>query len=68
VERGVGALVDRMAVLEVEYARALAEAELAWIRRLVDQLVQGELEWDFSKMKSAIKITYDDIEYGPSNA
>jgi DNA-binding PadR family transcriptional regulator len=68
VERGVGALVDRVAVLEVAYARALAEAEMAWIQRLVDQLVHGELDWDFSKMHSNIHISHDDIEYSQSHA
>src|SRR5882672_5507233 len=31
VERGVGELVGRPAIIEVEYARALLEAELTWL-------------------------------------
>jgi DNA-binding PadR family transcriptional regulator len=45
VESGVGELVGRPSVLEVEYARALAEAEAAWVRALIDDLRSGRLTW-----------------------
>src|SRR5258708_11469239 len=41
VERNVGARVGRGSILEVEYARALLEAELAWVRSLIDDLTHG---------------------------
>src|SRR5712692_5552111 len=46
VERGVGELVGRPAVLEVEYARALLEAELGWLRSVIDDLRVGNLSWN----------------------
>jgi DNA-binding PadR family transcriptional regulator len=45
VERGVGALVGRPAILEVEYACALLEAELSWLRSIIDDLKSGKLSW-----------------------
>src|ERR1700694_5694848 len=46
VERGVGELVGRPSVLEVEYARALLAAELAWLRSVIDDLRLGRLTWN----------------------
>jgi DNA-binding PadR family transcriptional regulator len=62
VERGVGALVGRGAVLEVEYARALLEAELTWVRSLIDDLKSGELHWNFEELKSSINPDNDRID------
>jgi DNA-binding PadR family transcriptional regulator len=58
VERGVGALVGRGAIIEVEYARALLEAELAWVRSVIDNLKSGELQWSFDELKS--NVNYND--------
>jgi DNA-binding PadR family transcriptional regulator len=52
VERGVGELVGRHAVLEVEYARALAEAEVAWVRSLIDDLRTSRLTWNAKQEES----------------
>jgi len=51
VERGVGALVGRVSILEVEYARALAEAEVAWVRSVRDDLRAGMLKWNLEEIK-----------------
>jgi DNA-binding PadR family transcriptional regulator len=40
-KRGLG----RLALVELEYAQALRRAELAWVERLVDDVVSGALEW-----------------------
>ena len=51
VERGVAELYGRVLILEVEYARALVEAELAWVRALAGDLHSGKLDWSFENIK-----------------
>src|SRR3981081_1926034 len=46
IERVVADRVGRPAVLEVEYARVLLEAELSWLRLVIDDLRLGRLRWD----------------------
>jgi DNA-binding PadR family transcriptional regulator len=41
----VGALTGRAAVVEMEYARAMRQAELAWVSGLVDDLRGGRFTW-----------------------
>jgi DNA-binding PadR family transcriptional regulator len=62
VERGVAALVDRLAVVEVAYARALVEAELAWILRLIDELDRGELYWEVHKCYADVNLRNDNVD------
>jgi DNA-binding PadR family transcriptional regulator len=38
--------IGRLVLVEVEYAKALREAELAWVRSLVEDLRTGRLTWD----------------------
>jgi DNA-binding PadR family transcriptional regulator len=40
--------VDRVNLLEEEYARGMRKAELAWVRRLIDDLRTGRLTWDIA--------------------
>jgi DNA-binding PadR family transcriptional regulator len=40
------ARIGRLVLLEVEYARAARQAELAWVRSLTDDLRAGRLTWD----------------------
>ena len=54
VERGVGELIGRVSILELEYARCLAQAELEWVRSVIDDLRTGRLNWDIAKIKSMI--------------
>jgi DNA-binding PadR family transcriptional regulator len=56
VERGVGALVGRPAVLEVEYACALLEAELSWLRSIIEDLKSGKLSWSIENTKTDMNI------------
>jgi DNA-binding PadR family transcriptional regulator len=37
--------IGRLPMIEVEYARALREAELTWVRTLLEDLQTGELHW-----------------------
>jgi DNA-binding PadR family transcriptional regulator len=46
VERTVGQLVDRAAIIEVEYRRSLVQAELAWVQAVLDDLRSGRFSWD----------------------
>lgn len=52
IERAIGAWISRASVLEVEYQRALAEAELHWLRSIIDDLRTGKLHWNFEEIKS----------------
>jgi DNA-binding PadR family transcriptional regulator len=38
--------IGRLVLVEVEYARAMKQAELAWVRSLIDDLSSGKLQWD----------------------
>ncbi|HEX2037717.1 MAG TPA: PadR family transcriptional regulator [Chloroflexota bacterium] len=42
---GAGGSLPRIFLVEVEYARAVTAAELAWVRALVDDLRSGRLTW-----------------------
>ena len=39
-------LLGRLLLLEVEYARAMRQAELAWVRGLTEELRNGNCTWD----------------------
>ena len=51
VERGVGEFVGRVSVLEVEYQRSLHEADLHWVRGIIDDLQRGKLSWNSDEIK-----------------
>jgi DNA-binding PadR family transcriptional regulator len=38
--------IGRLVLIEVEYARAMRQAELAWVRSLQKELQTGTLSWD----------------------
>jgi DNA-binding PadR family transcriptional regulator len=38
--------IGRLPLVEIEYRRAMKEAELAWVRSLLDDLRAGKLRWD----------------------
>lgn len=52
IERSIGAWISRASVLEVEYQRALAEAELRWLQSIIDDLRTGTLHWNFEEIKT----------------
>ena len=56
VERGVGALVGRPAILEVEYACALLDAELNWLRSIIEDLKSGKLSWSIENTNPDMNI------------
>jgi DNA-binding PadR family transcriptional regulator len=56
VERGVGGRIGRATIIEVEYARILAQAELAWVRSVIDDLQAGRLHWNMDKINESINI------------
>ena len=51
VEHGIGGYVGRTSVLEVEYQRALHEADLGWTRALIDDLRSQKLTWNLEEFK-----------------
>jgi DNA-binding PadR family transcriptional regulator len=54
IERGVGAWVGRLSVLELEYQRALLEAELTWVHSLMDDLRSHKLSWSVGEIKTRL--------------
>ena len=42
---------ERVHIVEVEYALALARAELAWVRGIVHELAEGSLTWETPSMQ-----------------
>jgi DNA-binding PadR family transcriptional regulator len=56
VERGVGELIGRGAILELEYARCVAQAELDWVRSVIDDLRAGRLNWQVDKINASLNI------------
>jgi len=52
VERGISAYVDRVSVLELEYQRTLAEAELMWVRGLIADIRADRITWDIEKINA----------------
>jgi DNA-binding PadR family transcriptional regulator len=62
IELGIGQLVGRAEVLEVEYARAMAAAESAWVRTVVDDLQLHKLTWRLDKVNIDINNIESHIE------
>jgi DNA-binding PadR family transcriptional regulator len=56
IERGVGELIGRGSILELEYGRCLAQAELDWVRTLIDDLRAERLNWNVEKLNELLKI------------
>jgi DNA-binding PadR family transcriptional regulator len=46
--------IGRLVLLEVEYTRAMRQAELAWVRSLIDDLQAGRLTWDCEAIRRAV--------------
>lgn len=44
--------LPRVLVIEEEYKRAMAEAELAWVRTVIDDLRAGRLGWSEERLRS----------------
>jgi len=54
VERGISAYVDRVSVLELEYQRTLAEAELMWVRGLIADIQADRITWDIEEINADV--------------
>jgi DNA-binding PadR family transcriptional regulator len=61
IERGISAYVDRVSVLELEYQRALAQAELAWVRGLVDDLRANNITWSLEEINVSVPAMNSDL-------
>jgi DNA-binding PadR family transcriptional regulator len=46
--------IGRLLMLETEYLRAMRQAELAWLRGLIDDLRAGRLTWDPEAVRQAL--------------
>ncbi len=62
IERVVGERQGRPAILEVEYARTMLEAEVAWLNSVVADLTSDKLTWDIDNLKSDINLDAAAIE------
>jgi DNA-binding PadR family transcriptional regulator len=62
VEQGVGGYIGRVSVLEVEYQRALQEADLHWVRAIIDDLRARKLSWNLEEVKSSLSAAHTDVE------
>jgi DNA-binding PadR family transcriptional regulator len=67
IERGITAWVGRLSILELEYQRALAEAELAWVGSLMDDLRAKRLTWNVGEIKLRIDNNHSDMNNIESN-
>lgn len=47
--------VGRIHLVELEYARAMQAAELAWVKNLVTDLTAGRLKWEWDKILKAAR-------------
>ena len=45
--------VPRLFLLELEYMRAMLDAELTWVRALVNDLRSSEITWDSEKLRGS---------------
>ena len=54
LEQVIASLVGRASVLELEYQRALAQAELSWVRSVIDDLHKHKLTWSIDDFKAYI--------------
>jgi hypothetical protein len=53
-ERGLRGILPRLLLLEVEYVLALRQAELVWVRSLVEDLRTGQISWDIEQLLAVL--------------
>lgn len=51
----VGAYVDRIHLIESEYAIAMLRAEARWVRELLGELRSGRFKWDLKKILKEVR-------------
>jgi DNA-binding PadR family transcriptional regulator len=55
IESQAPADLPRLFLIEDEYRAAMLQAELTWLRKLVDDLTTGRLTWDYDFLQEAAK-------------
>ena len=53
--------VPRVALLEIEYQLAVTEAELRWVRQIVNELADGSLTWTYEDFAGAADAYLPDV-------
>jgi DNA-binding PadR family transcriptional regulator len=51
----VGAFLDRIHLIEVEYSLAMLKAEARWVHGLLAELHSGEFKWDLKKILREVR-------------
>ncbi len=46
--------IGRLVLVEVEYERAMREAEMAWVKSLQEDLISGQLAWDPASLRKHV--------------
>jgi DNA-binding PadR family transcriptional regulator len=46
--------IGRLVLLEVEYTRAVRQAELAWVRAVIEDVRAGRLTWDWEVLRGVV--------------
>jgi DNA-binding PadR family transcriptional regulator len=59
--------VPRLFLIEGEYAVAMRDAELAWVRGIISEIEQGTLEWPAYALGASSESDANDAEGGESN-
>jgi DNA-binding PadR family transcriptional regulator len=54
--------IGRLVLVEIEYARAMRQAELAWVKSLIEDLRTGNLKWD---PKALMECSQENVAHGP---
>ncbi|MGI9145518.1 MAG: PadR family transcriptional regulator [Chloroflexota bacterium] len=66
VERGVGKLIGRGPILELEYGRYLAQAELDWVRALIADLSAGRIAHKIDQHQCTMQIARTNLDKSTS--
>jgi len=61
VEHRITAYVGRFSILELEYQRALAQAEVDWVRSIIGDIRSHRLTWNIEDFKSRVVNTYSNM-------
>src|SRR5262249_29873897 len=54
--------IGRLVLVEVEYERALREAEMIWVKSLMEDLESGKLAWDPQRLRQHVVAAPDEEE------
>jgi hypothetical protein len=51
----IGAFLDRILLIEVEYSVAMLKAEARWVQQLLNELRSGRFTWDPQKILRQVR-------------